>query len=130
MKNRGSHLSKEQKAQSSSMASARHEPVKVVLVDTKYVETDPMSFKSVVQSLTSKNSCVKWIGESSIVGQKRKSGSATAPSGLERPTCGGGGGSGGDVLTVMKDAPFEPPPVDGLHCELTSTHLDSCIPRR
>ncbi|KAL8506212.1 hypothetical protein ACS0TY_017175 [Phlomoides rotata] len=31
-------------------------PVKVVIIDTQYVKTDAMSFKSVVQSLTGKHS--------------------------------------------------------------------------
>jgi hypothetical protein len=39
------------------------EAVKVVLIETQYVETDPMSFKSVVQSLTGKDSCVALRGE-------------------------------------------------------------------
>ncbi|XP_059435473.1 VQ motif-containing protein 10-like [Corylus avellana] len=43
--------------------------VKVVLIETQYVETDPMSFKSVVQSLTGKDSCV---AKSSLRGEKRK----------------------------------------------------------
>ncbi|KAJ1425239.1 hypothetical protein SESBI_11176 [Sesbania bispinosa] len=31
-------------------------PVKIVIIDTQYVETDAMSFKSVVQKLTGKDS--------------------------------------------------------------------------
>ncbi|KAE8712995.1 putative Pectin lyase-like superfamily protein [Hibiscus syriacus] len=34
------------------------EPVKVVIINTKYVETDATSFKSVVQELTGKDSVV------------------------------------------------------------------------
>ncbi|CAL1405982.1 unnamed protein product [Linum trigynum] len=37
--------------------------VKVVLIDTRYVVTEPESFKSVVQRLTGKDSCVSWIQE-------------------------------------------------------------------
>ncbi|XVF79289.1 hypothetical protein PTKIN_Ptkin14bG0209500 [Pterospermum kingtungense] len=37
------------------MASGR-EPMKVVIINTKYVETDVTSFKSVVQELTGKDS--------------------------------------------------------------------------
>ncbi|KAL7591134.1 hypothetical protein Lser_V15G35004 [Lactuca serriola] len=33
----------------------RREPVKVVIINTKYIETDAMSFKSVVQCLTGKD---------------------------------------------------------------------------
>ncbi|KAL8205400.1 hypothetical protein R6Q57_008951 [Mikania cordata] len=35
--------------------SRRAEPVKVVIINTEYVETDAMSFKSVVQRLTGKD---------------------------------------------------------------------------
>ncbi|KAL3613725.1 hypothetical protein CASFOL_041799 [Castilleja foliolosa] len=34
----------------------RRDPVKVVIINTQYVETDAVSFKSVVQSLTGKDS--------------------------------------------------------------------------
>ncbi|KAK9227656.1 hypothetical protein WN943_012710 [Citrus x changshan-huyou] len=46
------------------MSSKKQEAVKVVLMDTQYVETDPVSFKSVVQKLTGKDSSVAWIKES------------------------------------------------------------------
>ncbi|KAF5472493.1 hypothetical protein F2P56_009206 [Juglans regia] len=46
--------------------------VKVVHIDTQYVETDPLNFKSVVQSLTGKDSCVAWIKKSSFGANKRK----------------------------------------------------------
>ncbi|KAL8031899.1 hypothetical protein ABFX02_13G059200 [Erythranthe guttata] len=36
----------------------RELPVKVVIINTQYVETDAVSFKSVVQSLTGKDSTV------------------------------------------------------------------------
>lgn len=48
------------------------EAVKIVLIETQYVETDPMSFKSVVQSLTGKDSSVALIEKSSLRGGKRK----------------------------------------------------------
>ncbi|CAN0911470.1 VQ motif-containing protein 1 [Linum grandiflorum] len=50
--------------------------VKVVLIDTRYVVTEPENFKSVVQRLTGKDSCVSWIEETSFIGgggQKRPS---------------------------------------------------------
>ncbi|XP_076937542.1 VQ motif-containing protein 10-like [Bidens hawaiensis] len=37
------------------MSRSRREPVKVVIINTEYVETDAMSFKSVVQRLTGKD---------------------------------------------------------------------------
>ncbi|GMJ10018.1 hypothetical protein like AT1G78410 [Hibiscus trionum] len=39
------------------MANGR-EPMKVVIINTEYIETDAMSFKSVVQELTGKDSRV------------------------------------------------------------------------
>lgn len=47
-----------------TMSGKKQETVKVVLMDTQYVETDPTSFKSVVQKLTGKDSSVAWIKES------------------------------------------------------------------
>ncbi|KAK0580232.1 hypothetical protein LWI29_038358 [Acer saccharum] len=47
------------------MSSNKREAVKVVLMDTQYVQVDSTSFKSVVQKLTGKDSCVAWIKESS-----------------------------------------------------------------
>ncbi|KAJ9153179.1 hypothetical protein P3X46_026646 [Hevea brasiliensis] len=55
-----------------SMASTSREQVKVVIIDTRYVVTDPLSFKSVVQNLTGKDSCISWVEESSFAGGKRK----------------------------------------------------------
>ncbi|GLU17706.1 hypothetical protein SLE2022_340620 [Rubroshorea leprosula] len=40
------------------MSGGRVEPVKVVIINTEYVETDATSFKSVVQKLTGKDSRV------------------------------------------------------------------------
>ncbi|KAH7545156.1 VQ motif-containing protein 10 [Ziziphus jujuba] len=54
------------------MASSNPEAVKVVLIDTQYIQTDPMSFKSVVQSLTGKDSCVAWINKRSFTGDAAK----------------------------------------------------------
>ncbi|XP_059667418.1 VQ motif-containing protein 10-like [Cornus florida] len=72
--------------------NASCEPVKVVFINTQYVETDAMSFKSVVQSLTGKNSrAAYWMEKSSFVGQKRKT--CGGNSGCH----GGGGGGGGGV---------------------------------
>lgn len=36
--------------------TSKRNPVKIVIIDTHYVETDATSFKSVVQSLTGKDS--------------------------------------------------------------------------
>lgn len=50
--------------------------MKVVLIDTRYVKADPTSFKSVVQSLTGKDSCVAWVENSSVNGTKKSTTSA------------------------------------------------------
>lgn len=41
------------------MGGSCRNPVKVVIINTQYVETDPMSFKSVVQRLTGKDAIVQ-----------------------------------------------------------------------
>ncbi|GFS38833.1 hypothetical protein Acr_00g0059710 [Actinidia rufa] len=70
------------------MAVASHEPVKVVYINTRFIETDPLSFKWVVQSLTGKDVSAK-KQESSSVGGKRKK-------------CGGHSSGGGGVV-LCKD---------------------------
>ncbi|OMO65698.1 VQ motif-containing protein [Corchorus olitorius] len=110
-------------------AASRHqENVKVVLIDTQYVETDPHSFKSVVQKLTGKDSCVAWIDEKSFGGnvgiKKQKKVAVHNPAPNQR-SCGGavvgsGGFRGGAMLTKglsFKDLDrmiLEAPPVDEL----------------
>ncbi|KAJ9691026.1 hypothetical protein PVL29_013274 [Vitis rotundifolia] len=54
------------------MDCKNQKPVKVVIIGTQYIETNPLSFKSVVQSLTGKDSCVAWIEESSYKSRKRR----------------------------------------------------------
>ncbi|KAL3508871.1 hypothetical protein ACH5RR_028272 [Cinchona calisaya] len=43
----------------SGAAAGYRDPVKVVIINTQYVETDAMSFKSVVQRLTGKDSKIE-----------------------------------------------------------------------
>ncbi|XP_041023363.1 VQ motif-containing protein 1-like [Juglans microcarpa x Juglans regia] len=64
--------------------ATRDQAVRVVLIDTQYVETDAMSFKSVVQSLTGKDSCVSWIEKSSFGVENRKSPVAVNRSGFDK----------------------------------------------
>ncbi|XWS19846.1 hypothetical protein CRYUN_Cryun31cG0051800 [Craigia yunnanensis] len=102
-----------------------HEDVKVVLIDTQYVETDPLSFKSVVQRLTGKDCCVAWIEESSFSGRKTET-KVAGKVAAERSygTVGGGYGGGGGlgVSRLTKGLSFkdldrmisEAPPVDEL----------------
>ncbi|KAL6991464.1 hypothetical protein U1Q18_009576 [Sarracenia purpurea var. burkii] len=76
------------------MAGASQEPVKVVYISTHYVETDQLSFKSVVQNLTGKDSTVAQTKESSFTAQKRrKCGGSDGNDGS------GGGGGGVPVLS-------------------------------
>ncbi|GMI82230.1 hypothetical protein like AT1G17147 [Hibiscus trionum] len=103
---------------------ASHEDVKVVLIDTQYVETDPHSFKSVVQKLTGKDCCVAWIEESSFSGFKTETkvhGKVSADSERSWSAATPGVGSGGaSMLTKsysFKDLDsmiLEAPPVDDL----------------
>ena len=46
------------------MSGGYREPVKVVIINTHYVETDARSFKSVVQKLTGKDSTLAAAKES------------------------------------------------------------------
>ncbi|OIW20809.1 hypothetical protein TanjilG_23190 [Lupinus angustifolius] len=41
----------------------RGEAPKVVQIETRYVQTDAINFKEVVQSFTGKNSSTAWIGQ-------------------------------------------------------------------
>ncbi|CAK9160282.1 unnamed protein product [Ilex paraguariensis] len=52
-----------------SMSGGTREPVKVVIINTQYIETDAVSFKSVVQRLTGKDSIVE-VESSSSTGRK------------------------------------------------------------
>ncbi|CAI0545034.1 unnamed protein product [Linum tenue] len=93
---------------------SRRGDVKVVLIDTRYVVTEPESFKSVVQRLTGKDSCVSWIEEASFTGaatSKRKRPSPSrvlknddvvvAPRSAER------GGTGGGDWRLSKGMSFK-----------------------
>lgn len=79
------------------MANASKGQAKVVIIDTQYIVTDPLSFKSVVQSLTGKDSCVSWIEESSFTGGNRKTEADTSGSfeSSDSDAANGAGGGGG-----------------------------------
>ncbi|KAI3809650.1 hypothetical protein L1987_19247 [Smallanthus sonchifolius] len=66
--------------------SRRREPVKVVFINTEYVETDAMSFKSVVQRLTGKDA---------------PSPASSDHLEIKLSHGGGGGRSGGDLNSPM-----------------------------
>ncbi|XP_030970426.1 VQ motif-containing protein 1-like [Quercus robur] len=82
------------------MAYTSHDAVKVVLINTQYVETDTTSFKSVVQSLTGKDSCVEWIEKSSYAAGKRKR-PVAVNGGIERSGHFGNGGCGSSSAVPM-----------------------------
>ncbi|QHN80800.1 hypothetical protein HN51_057340 [Arachis hypogaea] len=48
------------------------EAPKIVQIETRYVETDAVNFRDVVQSLTGKNSSTDWIGSASQPNQLHK----------------------------------------------------------
>ncbi|KAF7803164.1 VQ motif-containing protein 1-like [Senna tora] len=54
------------KSSSSSGGGRRSEGVKIVQIETRYVQTDAMNFRDVVQSLTGKNSSTAWVGNNNI----------------------------------------------------------------
>ncbi|OAY25144.1 VQ motif-containing protein 1 [Manihot esculenta] len=65
-----------------SASSSSRKAIKVVIIDTQYVVTDPLAFKSVVQSLTGKDSGISWTeDQSSFAGEKRKREAAIGPIG-------------------------------------------------
>ncbi|KAK1439704.1 hypothetical protein QVD17_05524 [Tagetes erecta] len=70
-----------------SRSSRSREPVKVVIINTEYIETDAMSFKSVVQRLTGKDA------PSPTTSPRKKL--LAAGGGGRRVGDGGGGGGGG-----------------------------------
>ncbi|KAK8664567.1 hypothetical protein V6N13_084351 [Hibiscus sabdariffa] len=107
------------------------EDIKVVMIDTRYVTTDPHSFKSVVQRLTGKDCCVSWIEESSFASRKMGTDNVAGNVAAEEPYgtatvgngyCGAGGGVGvgGHVSMLTKGVSFkdldrlilEAPPLD------------------
>ncbi|KAL2341125.1 hypothetical protein Fmac_009065 [Flemingia macrophylla] len=45
----------------------RRESPKIVQIETRYVQTDAVNFRDVVQSLTGKNSSTDWIGRNNAV---------------------------------------------------------------
>ncbi|MBA0663565.1 hypothetical protein Goklo_003674, partial [Gossypium klotzschianum] len=115
-----------------TITASSDEGVKIVIINTQYVETDPLSFKSVVQRLTGKESCVSWIEESSFPCSKTQTnynvaagkvsaegsyGTATVGGGYG---CDGGGGCHVPVFTTglsFKDLDrliLEAPPLDEL----------------
>lgn len=93
-----------------SSGGCNREPVKVVIINTQYVETDATSFKSVVQKLTGKDSEV--MGSK---GQRKKYDDNRG--GVDVPSAGGFGKS-----FLMRDVSFkefdrllsEMPPINDL----------------
>ncbi|CAH8390565.1 unnamed protein product [Eruca vesicaria subsp. sativa] len=94
----------------SGRGKVRSEPMKVVFINTQYVETDAGSFKNVVQELTGKDAIVA-AGpfESSLAsdGHRYDGGSK---SGQDTRRLYGGGGGGGDTTTTEFDRFFREMP--------------------
>ncbi|KAK8608071.1 hypothetical protein V6N13_023505 [Hibiscus sabdariffa] len=107
-------------------ASASREEIKVVLIDTRYVETDLDSFKSVVQRLTGKDCCVSWIDDGSVSCRKTEENNVAGKVAAQGTAAAGGadgGGSGFDHVSMLtegfsfKDLDrliLEAPPLDEL----------------
>lgn len=87
------------------MSGSNRKTVKVVLINTEYVETDAMNFKSVVQKLTGKDSVVAAQSSSATKQQPRREMSTAAPPVFSR------GMSFKDFDWMLK----EMPPLDELY---------------
>ena len=80
------------------MSGCNREPVKVVIINTHYVETDAMSFKSVVQKLT---------GKDSTVAEGKESDSKILKERMEKMAAGRMTQSGGKKAVLMKNISFK-----------------------
>lgn len=92
-----------------SMSAVRSEPMKVVFINTQYVQTDARSFKTVVQELTGKNAVV-------ADGPFEFSGQGYGAKDSSQRCCGVGKEAEGGVETTEFDSFFrEMPPVGELY---------------
>lgn len=119
--------------------------MKIVLIDTQYVKADEKTFKSVVQSLTGKDSSVAWINSQGTVfagednynngtaKRKRSSSAATADhSTLGRPNVIGESCDVHDNPMLARVCSFkgidamlmELPPLEDLHFWLSNDFMD------
>ncbi|KAL4598591.1 hypothetical protein ACB092_11G069700 [Castanea dentata] len=80
------------------MSGCNREPVKVVIINTRYVETDAMTFKSVVQNLT---------GKDSTVAEGKEKDSKILKERMERTAAKTWSGSGGNKAVLMKNLSFK-----------------------
>ena len=80
------------------MSGCNREPVKVVIINTHYVETDAVSFKSVVQKLT---------GKDSTVAEGKEKDSKILKERMERMEANTWSGSGGNKAALMKNLSFK-----------------------
>ncbi|KAF8080664.1 hypothetical protein N665_0929s0017 [Sinapis alba] len=91
------------------MSRVRSEPMKVVFINTQYVQTDARSFKTVVQELTGKNAVV-------ADGPYEFSGQGNGSKDSSPQFSGGGREAEGGVGTTEFDSFFrEMPPVGELY---------------
>ncbi|TKY71967.1 Modulating plastid sigma factor [Spatholobus suberectus] len=58
------------------------EAPKIVQIETRYVQTDAVNFRDVVQSLTGKNSSTDWIGQNAASSSGTIQGGIAKPQGL------------------------------------------------
>lgn len=80
------------------MSGCDRGPVKVVIINTHYVETDSMSFKSVVQKLT---------GKDSTVAEGKEKDSNILKERMERRASKPWSSSGGNKAVLMKNLSFK-----------------------
>jgi len=95
----------------SGRGKVKSEPMKVVFINTQYVETDARSFKTVVQELTGKNAIVAagpFDSPSAFDGRCYDGGSKISED--TRQLHGGGGGGGRMGTTTEFDRLFKEMP--------------------
>ncbi|KFK42226.1 hypothetical protein AALP_AA2G227600 [Arabis alpina] len=102
----------------SGRGKVKSEPMKVVFINTQYVETDARSFKTVVQELTGKDAIVAagpYDSPSASDGRFHGGGGSKTGEDVRR-LYGGDGGGGGMGKTTEFDRFFkEMPPMEDLY---------------
>ncbi|ESQ35089.1 hypothetical protein EUTSA_v10009187mg [Eutrema salsugineum] len=96
------------------MSRVKSEPMKVVFINTQYVQTDARNFKTVVQELTGRNAVV-------ADGPFENSGHGYGGKYSSQPFCNGGRDAEGGIETTEFDSFFrEMPPAGELYNLLVS----------
>ncbi|XP_010537674.1 PREDICTED: VQ motif-containing protein 10-like [Tarenaya hassleriana] len=90
----------------SGRREVKSEPMKVVFINTQYVETDARSFKSVVQNLTGKDATVAGDPSDYSSGDARGGGGNNGLTHTKRSKGGGGGGGVTELDRFFRELPL------------------------